>query len=161
MWKIYNLNKFQVKQFYNKLINEDNLEICQNYCLGDYNFMDNNNNIITYMELPLKKQLAIIKLAKRHYAKAEKEITNIGMCHYISKVLLMNDLDNFYDSIVKYIPIFDKYIIYEEANKLNHKIKKPNLTDSYWYPVEEYKNRINVFNFMIKYLQLKIKENGK
>lgn len=134
------------------------------------------------MELPLEKQLVVIKLAKRHYITIinnlkldykynsfrflEKTIDikmniSIGMCICIERALVTTKDFDININIENYIPIFDKHIIYEEANKFNYKIKKPDLTTGYWYPVEEYRNRINVFNFMIKYLQLKIKENGK
>lgn len=114
------------------------------------------------MELSLEKQLAIIKLAKKHYSIAEKELPTIGMCYYISRALSMNNLSDNYSNIAYYIPIFDVKHIYQLAKSINYTINKPNTAiGAYWYDETNYKMRISVFNFMIKYLKLKIKENGK
>lgn len=142
--------------------------------------MDVNNNINSNMELPLETQLAIIRLAKKHYVhltnnNKEKvkhnksrffitdkyDIDYKGLCWCIQSALKPNYGNVRYIDLYKYIPIFNDLIIYDKALELGIRIKKPNTSDSRWYPVEEYKNRIDVLNFMIKYLKLKIKENGE
>ena len=130
------------------------------------------------MELPLEKQLAILKLAKKHYVTivdrhkaydkhnlssfTEETAFNIGLC-YCVQTAIFTSLNEFisFDVLDFYIPIFNPVKINEIIKQSKRRYKQASTTDKYWYDVKYFRIRINVMNLLIQHLQLKIKENGK
>ena len=129
------------------------------------------------MELSLNEQLAICRLAKKHYIRIVENNKKIleydsfkfksssseynelyGLCHCFKKAMIMKIPNIDYISITDYIPIFKPCNIMEISKELNIKIKFISDSALYYYPLEEYRNRINLINMLIKYLQIKIKE---
>lgn len=138
-------------------------------------YNNNNNNL---MELPLKTQLAILKLAKTEYKSVvnNKKINSnytkikfvegtmdIGLCNILSSSICkcLGERYISYTDIKYYIPIFNVKEVIRLRELYNNKLKIPDIDAPYWYPVDEYQTRINLLNLLIHHLQLKIKENGE
>ena len=130
------------------------------------------------MELSLNEQLAICKLAKKHYVTIVEHNKKViehdtfkfkfnhtentrhiyGLCYCLKKAIIMKIPNIDYILIRKYIPIFEPCNIMKISKELGIKIKHIDDDAILYYPLEEYRNRINLINMLIKYLQLKIKE---
>lgn len=141
-------------------------------------FMDNNNNIIINMEPPLDKQLAILKLARKHYISLinknklyckhnlssfiDKPVNIVGLCSCVQTAIYtsINTLIS-YDVLDSYIPIFNPIKVNEIIKQSKRRYRLASTTDKYWYDTSYFRIRINIMNLLIQHLQLKIKENGK